>query len=236
MLFDDRLFKISLMNTLYYVGLRVPIHLALALGIAILLNARLPGVRIFRTAVYLPSVVPLVGMAVAWAWILSPQFGVLNGMLELIGIRGPNWLGNMVYAKPTMVWISLFGLGTMMMIFLAGLQNVPPHLYEAAKTDGASSAQQLIHITIPMMTPTIFMNLIMDIINSFQVITYSLLMTQGGPVNSTLFYVLYIYRSAFQNFEMGYASTLATLLFFIIVALTLPVFWSSDKWVQYEQF
>lgn len=233
--FDDQLARLALSNTLYYVGLRVPVHIALGLALAMLVNTTLPGVRIFRTAIYLPSVIPIVGTAVVWAWILSPTQGILNQLLEAIGLRGANWLGHEVLAKPTLVGISLYHVGTVMMIFLAGLQNIPVHLYEAAQIDGANGVQRLFNITIPMMTPTIFLNLVMDIINSFQVITYALLLTQGGPVNATLFLVLYIYRSAFQLFEMGYASALATVLFVIIVLLTLPLFLTSDRWVQYEQ-
>jgi multiple sugar transport system permease protein len=232
---EDPLSRLALSNTFYYVGLRVPVHIALGLGLAMLLNCKLPGIHIFRAAIYLPSVLPIVGAAVIWAWILSPRMGVLNQLLDMVGLSGSNWLGREALAKPTMVFISLYHVGTIMMIFLAGLQNIPLHLYEAAEIDGASSFQRLWSVTIPMMTPTIFLNLVMDIINSFQVIIYALLLTQGGPVNSTLFLVLYIYRSAFQLFEMGYASTLATVLFLIIVALTLPLFWTSDTWVQYEQ-
>lgn len=232
---EDPLFRLSLSNTLYYVGLRVPLHITLGLGLAMLVNAQMPGVRLFRTAIYLPSVIPMVGAAVVWAWILSPQAGVLNQLLEMVGLRGANWLGRESLAKPTMVAISLYQTGTIMMIFLAGLQNIPPHLYEAAQIDGANGWQRLLHVTLPMMTPTIFLNLVMDIINSFQVITYALLLTRGGPVNATLFYVLYIYRAAFQLYEMGYASALAAVLFVIVVALALPLFFTSDKWVHYDQ-
>jgi len=231
----DRMVPKALGNTLYYVGIRVPIHVTLAFLLALLLNAKLPGIGAFRSAIYLPSVVPIVGSAVVWAWILSPSVGILNQFLEVLGLRGHNWLGREALAKPSLIVISLYHVGVLMVIFLAGLQNIPVHLYEAAKIDGASTLQSFLHITIPMMTPTIFLNLIMDIINSFQVITYALLMTQGGPINATLFFVLYIYRSAFEFFEMGYASALATVLFLIMVILTLPLFLSSDKWVQYEQ-
>ena len=234
-LMKDRLVPKALFNTLYYVGIRVPIHVSLAFLLALLLNAKLPAIGVFRSAIYLPSVVPIVGSAVVWAWILSPSVGVLNQLLQQVGMRGWNWLGREALAKPSMIFISLYHVGVLMVIFLAGLQNIPVHLYEAAKIDGANSLQSFTAITVPMMTPTIFLNLVMDIVNSFQVITYALLMTQGGPINATLFFVLYIYRSAFSFFEMGYASALATILFLIMVLLTLPLFLSSDRWVQYEQ-
>ena len=234
-LMKDRLVPKALFNTLYYVGIRVPIHVSLAFLLALLLNAKLPAIGVFRSAIYLPSVVPIVGSAVVWAWILSPSVGVLNQLLQQVGMRGWNWLGREALAKPSMVFISLYHVGVLMVIFLAGLQNIPVHLYEAAKIDGANRLQSFFNITVPMMTPTIFLNLVMDIVNSFQVITYALLMTQGGPINATLFFVLYIYRSAFSFFEMGYASALATILFLIMVLLTLPLFLSSDRWVQYEQ-
>ena len=234
-LMKDRLVPKALFNTLYYVGIRVPIHVSLAFLLALLLNAKLPAIGVFRSAIYLPSVVPIVGSAVVWAWILSPSVGVLNQLLQQVGMRGWNWLGREALAKPSMIFISLYHVGVLMVIFLAGLQNIPVHLYEAAKIDGANSLQSFTAITVPMMTPTIFLNLVMDIVNSFQVITYALLMTQGGPINATLFFVLYIYRSAFFFFEMGYASAMATILFLIMVLLTLPLFLSSDRWVQYEQ-
>jgi multiple sugar transport system permease protein len=231
----DRLFPKALGNTLFYVGIQVPIFVTLAFLLAMLLNAKVPGIGAFRSAIYLPSVVPIVGSAVVWAWILSPADGVLNLYLDVIGLRGHNWLGRAALAKPSLIFISLYHVGVLMVIFLAGLQNIPVHLYEAARIDGANSLQQFTNITIPMMTPTIFLNLVMQIINSFQVVTYALLMTQGGPINATLFYVLYIFRSAFEFFEMGYACALATILFLIMVVLTLPLFLSSDRWVQYEQ-
>ena len=234
-LMKDRLVPKALFNTLYYVGIRVPIHVSLAFLLALLLNAKLPAIGVFRSAIYLPSVVPIVGSAVVWAWILSPSVGVLNQLLQQVGMRGWNWLGREALAKPSMIFISLYHVGVLMVIFLAGLQNIPVHLYEASKIDGANSLQSFTAITVPMMTPTIFLNLVMDIVNSFQVITYALLMTQGGPINATLFFVLYIYRSAFFFFEMGYASAMATILFLIMVLLTLPLFLSSDRWVQYEQ-
>jgi multiple sugar transport system permease protein len=235
MVTTDRLFPKALGNTLFYVGIQVPIFVTLAFLLAMLLNARIPGIGAFRSAIYLPSVVPIVGSAIVWAWIMSPADGVLNGYLDVLGIKGHNWLGRASLAKPSMIFISLYHVGVLMVIFLAGLQNIPVHLYEAAEIDGANSFQKFTTITIPMMTPTIFLNLVMQIINSFQVITYALLMTQGGPINATLFYVLYIYRSAFEFFEMGYACGLATILFLIMVVLTLPLFLSSDRWVQYEQ-
>jgi multiple sugar transport system permease protein len=231
----DPLFVKSLYNTLYFVIFRVPIYLILAFILALLLNRSGRLIPAFRAAIYLPAVAPVVALAVLWRILLDPRTGYVNYYLGLLGIPQMNWLTSEALAKPAMVWMSLWSVGIPTMIFLAGLQGVPEQLYEAAEIDGATWWNKLWTVTIPMMTPTILLNLIMEIINSFQVFSYAFILTNGGPVDSTLFYILYIYRHAFEYFQMGYASALALILFVIILALTALVMKLSDKWVTYER-
>lgn len=232
---DDPLFWKSLGNTAYYVGLRVPLHVGLGFFLALLLNRNVRGIAFFRTAVYLPMVIPAVVNAVLWLWILQPQVGILHYVQDVLHLPHVPWLQSEVWAKPAIIMMSLWHVGSIMMVFLAGLQGIPQQLYEAATIDGASPVRQLWSITIPMMTPTILFNVVMDIINSFQVFAAAFIMTRGGPLNSTLFYVLYIYRNAFEYFEMGYASALATVLFVLMLGATLLIFRSSRSWVHYDQ-
>lgn len=233
--FHDDLFWTALYNTGYYAFFAVPIGIAFALLLALLLNQKLRGIYIFRTIFYLPSLVAGVATVILWKWIFSTDFGILNSFLKLLGIQGPAWFQNPAWAKPALIIMHLWGVGSTMLIFLAGLQNIPQHLYEVADLDGASQWKKFWNVTIPMLTPTIFFNLIMSIIGAFQIFTVVFVLNEfGGARNSLLFYVLYLYRRAFVEFNMGYASALAWILFVIILALTLLVIKSSALWVYYE--
>ncbi len=230
----DPLFLKSLQVTAIWVFAGVPLRLIVALIFAVLLNQKLMGIGFFRTVFYLPSVVSGVAVALLWIWVLQPQFGLLNYFLGLVGIPGPRWLSSPTWALPGFIVMSLWSTGATMIIFLAGLQGIPLDLYEAASMDGAGRIREFFAITIPMITPVILFNLVIQIINSFQVFTQAFIMTNGGPVNATLFYVLLLYRVAFQYNQMGYASAMAWILFIIILVLTALVFRSSGRWVHYE--
>ena len=231
----DRLYFTSLYNTAYYIALRVPSWIVVGLFLAILLNRDIRGVTIFRTAFYLPTVIPLVASSVIWLLLLNPQVGLLNSALRQFGIVAPNWLRDPTWAKPAIVALGVWQLGQTMMIFLAGLQEIPSQLYEAAEIDGANRIQQFFAVTLPMMTPTIYFNTVTGIIAAFQVFGPAFIMTGGGPVNSTLFNVLYLYRQGFQFLRMGYASAMAVVLFLLVLALTVIIVRTSDKWVRYER-
>lgn len=229
----DQYFWKSLVNTAIYVGGRVPLVLILALFIALLLNQNIPMRNYLRTAYYLPVVTPQVAMFLLWTWMFQPDAGIINEALALVGIDGPNWLGSTAWAKPALILVSAWGIGSIMVIFLAGLQGVPQHLYEAADLDGANVWQKLRHVTLPLLTPVIFFNLIMGIIQSFQVFAKAFVMTAGGPANATLMYVLYLYNQAFLWFRMGYGAALAWVLFAILFGFTYIMFRRS-QWVYYE--
>lgn len=231
---DDRLFRVSLYNTAYYTLFSVLLGTAASFGLAVLLNQKLPGMRIYRTAFYLPVVTSGVAVALLWIWLLNPQFGLVNYLLRLIGLRGPGWLVDREWAKPAFVLMSLWGTGGTAIIFLAGLQGVPRSLYEAAAIDGASAWHRFRHVTVAMMSPIIFFSLVMGVIGSFQVFTQAYIMTGGGPQDATLFYVLYLFKQGFGMFRMGYAAAMAWILFIIILALTLLQLSMANRWVYYE--
>ncbi len=230
----DPLFWQSLKVTAIYTSIYVPMELAGGLVLALLMNQKLRFVGVFRTIYYLPSVLPGVAFVVLWMWILHPDVGLVNTLLAYVGIEGPRWLADPQWALPALLMMSLWGLGRSMVIYLASLQGIPQSLYEAASIDGASAWHSFWKITLPMLTPTIFFNLVLSIISTFQTFTSAFVATDGGPLDSTLFYVLYLFRQAFQYFNMGYASALAWILFLIILALTLVIVRSSDRWVYYE--
>ncbi len=242
--FEDPHFLRSLYNTLYMMVFGVPSALALAFFMALLLNAKVKGLAIFRTIYYLPSVVPIVAVAILWVWILNPEYGLINAGLALFGIHGPGWLTNPHWSKPALILTNLWGVGNIMIIFLAGLQQVPQALYEAAWVDGAGPARRMVHITLPTISPVIFFNLIMGIIGSFQYFTQVYIMTTGispehggragGPQGSTLVYALYLYQNAFQHFKMGYASAMAWILFVVTLAIVCLVLKTSG-WVHYTE-
>jgi multiple sugar transport system permease protein len=238
---QDPLFYTSIYNTLYYVVFSVPLGMAISLSLAVLLNQKVKGISIFRTLFYMPSITNLVAISVLWTWIFNPEFGLLNGALRAIGIEGPLWLQSEIWSKPALIVMSLWSIGGGVIIYLAALQGIPQQLYEAASLDGANAWKKFQRITLPMLTPAIFFNLVMNIIGSFQVFTQAYIMTQGrapgsegGPMNSTLFFVLYLYKKAFQQFKMGYASAMAWVLFIAIFVLTLVQFKLSKRWVYYE--
>lgn len=230
----DPLFWQSLKVTAIYTCVYVPVELAGGLILALLMNQKIRGVSVFRTVYYLPSVLPAIAFIVVWMWILHPDVGLVNTLLSYVGIDGPRWLADPHWSLPALLMMSLWGLGRSMVIYLASLQGVPRHLYEAAAIDGAGGWQSFRKITLPLLTPTIFFNLVLSIISTFQTFTSAFVATNGGPLDSTLFYVLYLYRQAFQFFNMGYASALAWVLFLIILVLTLLVVRTSDRWVYYE--
>lgn len=231
---DDRLFFKVLWNTTYYVLGSVPLRIVLAFALALLLNTNVRGLTVWRTLFYVPSITPIVATIVLWRYLLHPKFGLINYALSLVGIRAIPWLTSPVWSKPALLVMSVWWVGGNMVIFLAGLQGIPQHLYEAAELDGATSWRRLLHVTLPMMTPTIYFNLIMNLINAFQVFTQSFIMTRGGPLDSTRFYMHYLYDNAFLYFKMGYASALAWVLFVIIFVLTILTVKSSDRWVFYR--
>ena len=233
-LLNDPLFWQSLKVTALYTMLYVPTELVGGLALALLMNQRVPGIAVFRTIFYLPSVISGVAFVVVWMWIFHPEVGLLNMALAQVGIVGPRWLTNPNTALTALWMMSLWGLGRTAVIYLAGLKSVPKELHDAARIDGASAWQALQHVTIPLLTPTIFFNLVLSLIATFQTFTNAFVATNGGPLDSTLFFVLYLYRQAFERFSMGYASALAWVLFLIILALTLLVVRSADRWVYYE--
>ncbi len=229
----DPLFAKTLYNTLYLAVIGIPFSLVLSLLIAMLLNNKVRLQGLFRTLYFLPSVVPAVAAALLWRWFLNPDYGPVNEFLWKFGINGPGWLADPTWSKPALILASLWGVGGSMVIYLAGLQNVPVPLYEAADLDGANRWQRFRFVTLPMLSPVILFNLIMGIITSFQAFTNIYIMTGGGPSNSTLVYALYLYQNAFQFFRMGYASAMAWVLL-IITAVALVGVFRTSGWVYYE--
>lgn len=231
---DDRRYWRSVNATLKYVIFSVPLRLILALAVAMLLNSSRRGVGIYRAAFYAPSIVGgSIAVAVMWREIFGND-GLINFTLAILGIEGLNWLGRPDTAIWTLIILAAWQFGSPMLIFLAGLKNIPRQLYEAAEIDGANARQKFIKVTLPMLTPIILFNLIMQIIAGFKVFTQAFIITGGRPLDSTLFYSLYIYRRAFENFEMGYASAMAWVMLLVIAILTAIVFRSSSYWVHYE--
>lgn len=230
------LFWKSLYNTAYYVLFSLPLTIGVGFFIALLLNQEIRARSVYRVIYYLPSIIPGIAASMVWLYLFEPQFGVINWLLSLVGIEGIRWLLDTRTAKMVFVVMSIWGAGGNMLIFLAGLQGIPTELYEAAKIDGAVAWKRLRHITLPMMSPTIFFVVITNIILSFQVFTNVYVMTggNGGPANSTMMYVLHLYLVAFRQYRLGYASALAWVLFVILLLLTLLIFKSSSMWVYYE--
>lgn len=231
---DDVRFRAALINTPIYVAVSVPMKQIIALTIALILDQKLRGIYIYRSIFYLPSVTSGVATAVLWAQVFGYRMGVLNAVLSRIGIDPQPWLTSIRWALPTLIVVSLWNVGNIFVIYLAGLQGVPTHFYEAAEVDGATDWQKFWKITVPLITPSIFFNSVMGFISSFKVFTLARVMTNGRPADRTLFYVLYLYQKSFQDFRMGYASAMAWILFLIILLLTLSQLWLSKKWVYYE--
>lgn len=233
-LFNDDRFWLSLYNTSYYVFIGVPLHLFFALLAALAVNMNLRGIHLFRTAYYVPSLTPVVANSILWVWIFHPEWGLANAFLEWIGLEGLYWLQDPRLAKPALIVMSFWSIGGQMVILLAGLKGIPMELYEAAAIDGANWWSRFWRVTLPLLTPALFFNLIIAIIGAFQVFTQAYIMTEGGPNYSTLFYLLYLFRAAFENFRMGYASAMAWVLFIIVLTFTALQFMLSDRWVFYE--
>jgi multiple sugar transport system permease protein len=235
-LIDDEFFWKSLKTTTLYTLMSVPLGLIFSLCIALLLNQRIPGLRLFRTLFYLPTVITGVSLATLWLWVFSSDYGILNyALFNLFGIKGPAWMRSETWVLPALSIVSLWGIGGTMVIFLAGLQNIPTELYEAADLDGAVGVRKLFSITLPMLSPVIFFNLITSLIGAFQTFTTAQVMSKGGPNYASLLYVLYLFQVGFRDFRMGYASALAWVLFAIVLVLTLIAFRSSASWVHYEE-
>jgi multiple sugar transport system permease protein len=230
----DPLFWQSLKVTATAASIGLPLNLLLSLGLALLLNRRIRGVSVWRTVYYLPSVVSGAAVAVLWVWILNPEFGVVNSVLRAVGIEGPNWLGDSRTALLSLIAVGLWSIGGNVIIYLAGLQGIPTELYEAAAIDGAGTWRRFLHVTLPLLTPVIFFNVVLGLIYSLQWFTEPFVMTGGGPENSTLTYMLYAYRNAFIFLKMGYALALVWTFFLLVLILTLLVFRSSPMWVHYE--
>ena len=232
----DPLFWKALWNTATYTLFAVPLGLTGSLLLAVLLNHKVKGLALYRTLYYIPSLVPAVATALLWNWVFNANFGILNNSLRSAGIANPPaWLQDPNWALPAFIIMSLWGIGGgRMIIFLAGLQGISDSYYEAAELDGAGAWSKFRHVTLPMLTPMIFFNMVLGIVGSFQVFTTAYIMTGGGPANATLFYVLYLFRQAFEEFRMGYASAMAWVLFVILLAFTGIQFWQAKRWVHYE--
>ncbi len=230
---NDPRFLQALKVTAIYTLAYVPLDMAGGLLLAMLVRARLPGVKVFRTIFYLPTVFSGVAFVVVWIWMLNPNGGLINLALSQFGIQGPRWLLDPKLALWSLVMMSFWGWGRSMVLFLSGLLSIPGESYEAAAIDGANAWRQFWKITFPLLTPTIFFNLVLSIIMTIQTFTNAFVATDGGPLDSTLFFVLYVYRQAFQFFNMGYASALAWVLFIIILVFTLLIFRSQRFWVFY---
>jgi multiple sugar transport system permease protein len=231
----DKLFWQALKVTTIYTVISVPLMLTLSFLVALLMNVKVKGISFYRTIYYMPVIVPAVASAMLWAWILNTEYGLLNAALRAVGLPKIQWLQQPEWALPALILMSLWGLGATMVIYLAGLQGIPDTFYEAAEIDGAGRLKKLRHITLPLMSPVIFFNLIIGLIASFQVFTAGFLVTNGGPQNATLFYVLYLYRVGFRQLDMGYAATLAWVLFAIILVLTALTFKYVGGQVYYEE-
>jgi multiple sugar transport system permease protein len=234
-LLSDPTFKKALINTIYYVGIMVPVSTVLSMALALVMNQKLRGITWYRTAYFLPVVSSTVAVALVWSWIYSKDFGLLNFVLRSLGLNPIAWLSSTKWAMPAVIIMGIWGtLGEGMIIFLAGLQSISQSYYEAAEVDGANSWRKLWGITIPLVTPSLFFYFIITMINAFQTFEQIYIMTRGGPVNSTTTIVYYIYRNAFRNFKMGYASSQAIVLFAIIMVLTLIYWRLQEKWVVYD--
>lgn len=233
-IFSDRLFVQALKVTFLFVIVSVPLRLISSLLVAMLLNQDIKGIGFYRALFYIPSVIGTsVGVAIMWRSIFSKD-GLVNSLLKLVGVTdAPSWVSNPNFAIYVIVLLSIWQFGAEMIIFLAGLKQVPQSLREASFMDGATRFKSFIHVTLPMLTPLIFFNLVMSTISAFMIFTQGYIITEGGPANSTLFYILYLYRQAFEYFHMGYASALAVILLFIVAVIAGFLFLSSKYWVHY---
>lgn len=232
---EDQLFWPSLGRTFLFAIVAVPLGTMLSLLLALLLNQNLRGTAVYRTLYFLPSLTPAVAAAILWQWVLQPEVGIVNFLLAQAGLTGPPWLGSVEWAIPAIILIALWqnAGGNRMMIYLAGLQGVPQELYEAAEIDGASVWAQFRHVTLPMISPTVFFNMVLGVIGALKVFTIAFVATKGGPAYATWFFALHIYTQAFQYFEFGYAAALSWIFFVILLVFTVAQFWASKRWVYY---
>jgi multiple sugar transport system permease protein len=233
---SDPVFRLSVLNSLAFAMMEIPATLVVGITIALLLNTRIRGMTVYRALYYMPVLIPEVAVAVVWRWVLSPRFGVINAMLRSVHLPEPGWLADPVWSKPSLVLIAVWGVGNAVVIYLAGLQEVPAELLDAAAVDGASGVQRLRYVSIPMITPVIFFNLIMAVLGVFQAFTLPYVLTggEGAPAQSLLFYAMYLYRNAFRLLRMGRASAMAWLQLVAVSLATLIIFATSAKWVYYR--
>jgi multiple sugar transport system permease protein len=231
---DDALFWQSLYNTIYYTLLAVPIGVVVAITLAVAMNQKVREVSVYRAAIFLPSILPIFALSFIFIWILNPRYGLVNAGMRLLGFESINWLGDPTFARLSIVMLAQLGAGQFALIFLAGLRAIPTTLYEAAEIDGANAWRRFRHVTLPLLTPLILYDIIIGIGLGLQIFTQAYVMTDGGPENATLFYVLYLYRQAFRYGEFGYAAALSWVLFVISLILALAVFRTARRWVHYE--
>jgi multiple sugar transport system permease protein len=232
---SDATYHLAVANTLYYVAIFLPASTAIALGMALLLNQDRRGMALYRTAFFIPSIVPLVASAAVWLWLFNPQYGLLDNLLQLVGLPPNAWLLSPTWVKPSLIIISLWQVGGSMVIYLAGLQQVPMALYEAAALDGAGRLAKFWHITIPMVSPVIFFNVVIGLIGSFQYFAQAMVLTgpEGEPLQQSLMYVTFLYRNAFALFSMGYACAMAWVLFLVTLLCTVLLFSVGSRFVYY---
>jgi multiple sugar transport system permease protein len=234
-LFSDTVFKHAFVNTVYFTAVSVPLSAALGLGAALLVNEGLRGLVVFRTIFLLPYVTVTVAVALVWRWIYLPDGGLFNSFLSVFGIDGPRWLTSDTWAMPALILMSVWKtFGYNMVLFLAGLQAIPEHLYDASKVDGSTPWQRFVHVTLPLLSPVTFFVVIISVIGSFQVFDQALVMTGGGPGTSTTTLVLYIWQVGFRSNQLGYAATVALVLFASLFVFTIGQFFLQRRWVSYE--
>lgn len=229
----DGLFWTSMFNTIYFMVLAVGASTVVGIALAMLLNLKVRAMALYRTIFYLPSVTPIVAVSIVWLWLFNSQYGIINNVINAVGLPTIGWLSDPAWAKVGLVLVSLWGVGTAVIIYLAGLQDIPTDLYEAAEIDGANGWSKIRNVTLPLLSPVILFNVITGMIGAFQYFTQAFIMTGGGPGDSTLMYSLYLYFNAFRYFKMGYASAMAWILFLMVMSFTLLVFRSSARWIYY---
>lgn len=235
LLTDDPVFWTSLYNTVYYAFFSLVLGTISAITIAMLLNMQISGLSFYRTIYYLPSITPVVAQSILWMWLFNPVYGPINLIIEAVGLTPPSWLSDPVWTKPTLILLGLWNIGGSIVIYLAGLQDVPRHLLEAAELDGANWWRKIRNVTLPMISPVIFFNVVTGLIGVLQYFTQAFVISggTGGPADSTMFYTMYLFRSGFYSFKMGYASAMAWLLFVMILILTLLVWRGSERHIYY---
>lgn len=232
---DDSDYFDAVLNTFYFAAVSIPLAIILSFALAMLLNAKIRGQVVYRTIYFLPTLVPEVALALVWVYLFTPGTGLINIPFDWVGVRGPCWLTCPEWSRFTIVLLALWIIGQQIILYLAGLQDVPQDLYDAANVDGANFVHKFRHVTVPMMTPVVFFHLVTSVIGALQFFTVPYIMTGGTgfPANSTLFYSIYLYRNAFQYFKMGYASAMAWMLFLVTLLITLVIFRTARLWVFY---